>query len=234
MGRRLRLLVPAYIYPANDGRKEWQRLIAVASKVDVVAVANPDSGPGPEYNPDYAAIIGEASSHGVKVVGYVNTEYSRRPTAAVKKDIDAWVEFYPQIAGLFLDQQSGEARHADYYAELRAYAKGKLHDTLVITNPGSLCDRTYLARPASDVACVFACEGVGTLELPEDLKAYEPSRFAARAYKVADVETMRAMVKEAVVKRIGYIYITDGKPINQWNKLPPYWEAEVDAVSHVQ
>ena len=233
--RRLRLLVPAYIYPANDGRKEWQRLIAVASKVDVVAIANPDSGPGPASNPDYAAIIAEASSHGVKLVGYVNTEYARRPLAAVKKDIDTWVGFYPQIAGFFLDQQSRDARHADYYAELRAYAKGKLHDSLVITNPGSPCDKTYLAQRASDVTCVFAnYEGFGTFELPADLKAYEPSRFAALAYKVADVETMRAMVKDAILKRIGYIYITDGAPLNQWNKLPGYWEAEVDAVSRVQ
>ena len=46
-----RLLVPAYIYPANDGRKDWQRLIAAASKVDVVAIVNPDSGPGSRATP---------------------------------------------------------------------------------------------------------------------------------------------------------------------------------------
>ncbi len=42
------------------------------------------------------------------------------------------------------------------------------------------------------------------------------------------------MVKDAILKRIGYIYITDGGPLNQWNKLPGYWEAEVDAVARVQ
>jgi hypothetical protein len=233
--RRLRLLVPAYIYPGGDGRREWRRLIAVASKVDVVAIANPDSGPGSASNPDYAAVIAEASSHGVKLVGYVNTRYAARTLAEVKKDIDAWVEFYPQIAGFFLDQQSRDAQHAGYYAELRAYARGKLHDSLVIANPGTPCDKMYLERRASDVTCVFAYyEGFGAFELPADLAAYEPSRFAALAYKVADVETMRAMVKDAILKRIGYIYITDGAPLNQWNKLPGYWEAEVDAVSRVQ
>jgi hypothetical protein len=233
--RRLRLLVPAYIYPNQDGRKEWRKLIAVASKVDVVAVANPQSGPGSTVNSDYADIIAEASSHGVKLVGYVDTDYGERALAEVKKDIDAWVRFYPRIAGFFLDQQICKAPFAAYYAELRTYAKGRLPDCLVITNPGSPCDTAFLVRRASDVTCVFAnYQGFGSFELPTEFKSYEPSRFAALAYKVTDVETMRAMVKDAILKKIGYIYITDAAPAHQWERLPGYWEAEVEAVAQLQ
>ena len=39
------------------------------------------------------------------------------------------------------------------------------------------------------------------------------------------------MLKEAIIKRIGYIYVTDGKLPKPWGRLPAYWEAEVDAVS---
>ncbi|MGP0065901.1 MAG: spherulation-specific family 4 protein, partial [Isosphaeraceae bacterium] len=146
LARRLRLLVPAYIYPNKDGRKEWNRLMAVASKVDIVAVANPDSGPGSASNADYSAIIADAAGHGVKLVGYVNTQYAKRALAEVEKDIDTWVDFYPQIAGFFLDQQSCDAQSATYYAELRTYVRGKLRDPLVITNPGSPCDRAFFTR----------------------------------------------------------------------------------------
>ncbi len=235
MGRRLRLLVPAYIYPDPEGRKAWQRLIAATSKVDLVAVVNPNSGPGSVRNSDYVALIDDAGTHGVKLVGYVSTKYGERTPAEVKRDIDRWVQFYPQVAGFFIDQQSCDAQFSAYYVELRAYAKDRLREALVITNPGGTCDNSFAARGTSDVACVFSNnQGFGTFELPAEFKVYEPSRFAALVYKVADVETMRAMIKDAILKRIGYIYVTDAGPDKPFERLPGYWEAEVEAVARVQ
>jgi hypothetical protein len=205
-----------------------------ASKVDVVAIANLSNGPGVEPNPDYAAIFTEADNHGVKLVGYVPTLYAARSPADVKNDIDAWVRLYPQISGFFFDQQPREARHVAYYAELRDYAKKTLRDPLVITNPGIACDEEYLAQAVSDVTCVFDnYEGFGAFELPAPLRGYDPLRFAALPYNVSGVEAMRAMIKDAIVKRIGYFYVSDGKAPNPWSKLPIYWDAEVDAVSGI-
>ena len=45
---------------------------------------------------------------------------------------------------------------------------------------------------------------------------------------------MRSMLKEAIIKRIGYFYVTDGKPPNPWGRLPSYWEDEVDALARLQ
>jgi len=233
--RRLRILVPAYIYPAGDGRKEWQRLIDAASKVEIVAIANPNSGPGYERNLDYAAIFTEASDHGITLVGYVSTGYAKRPIPEVKNDIDAWVRLYPQIRGFFFDQQSREGHDAPQYAELRAYVAGKLRDPLVITNPGIPCDEAYLAQAIANVTCVFVNDqGFDQFELPAPLKVYEASRYAALPYNISNVDAMRAVVKDAIIKRIGYLYISDAKKPNQWGKLPSYWEAEVEAVARVR
>ena len=237
IARRLRLLVPAYIYPSGEGRKHWQKLIEAAAQVEVVAIANPSSGPGRERNPDYAAMFTEAANQGVKLIGYVNTQYAGRSRAEVKEDIDAWVRYYPQIAGFFFDQQPREAEyhHLDYYAELRTYAQATLHDPLLITNPGIACDAAYLARAIADATCVFAnYEGFAEFELPAPLRSYDASRFAALVYNVAEVQAMRAAVQDAVVKKIGYIYVSDEKPPVRWGRLPLYWEAEVGAVSRLQ
>jgi hypothetical protein len=232
---RLRLLVPAYIYPTPEGRKEWHRLMDAAARVDLVAIVNPESGPGAVPNPDYSAVIAEAARHGVKLVGYVNTGYGDLPAEKVKADIDAWVRFYRPIGGFFLDQQPRDARHAAYLADISSFARGKIRDALIITNPGSPCDVSYLARHASDVACVFASpESISLLDMPNDLKGYDPSRFAAMAYQVKDAEAMRDMLRQAILKRIGYVYATDGKGSNPWDHLPAYWEAEVDAVFRLQ
>ncbi len=53
-----------------------------------------------------------------------------RPAAQVKGDIDAWVRFYPRIAGFFLDQQPREAGHAAYFVEIGAHARSKLRDAI--------------------------------------------------------------------------------------------------------
>ena len=86
----------------------------------------------------------------------------------------------------------------------------------------------YLALAVSNVTCVFSnYQGFDQLELPTTLKVYDASRFAALPYNVSNAETMRTMVKDAILKRIGYLYVSDAKPPNQWGKLPAYWEDEV-------
>jgi hypothetical protein len=233
--RRLTLLVPAYIFPTGDGKRQWQRLIAATAKVNLIVIVNPASGPGADRSLDYASIIKDAAEHGVVLVGYVSTRYAERPQAEVKQDIDAWVRFYPQIAGFFLDQQPAAGQHQAYFAEVADHARRKLPNARIITNPGVPCDEIFLARRISDLACVFAnADGFDAFELPIALKTYSSSQCAALVYQVADAAAMRAAVKEAIIKGIGYLYVTDGKLPNPWAQLPPYWDEEVDAVMEVQ
>ena len=84
----------------------------------VVAIVNPSSGPGDQANPDYSAVVTRAVRRGVNVVGYVGTNYARRPLAEVEADVDRWVKFYPDITGIFFDAQASEPGQADYYVEL--------------------------------------------------------------------------------------------------------------------
>ena len=105
----------------------------------------------------------------------------------------------------------------------------------MISNPGVPCDASYLARGTADLVCIFANpEGFDRFELPATLKGYDSSRLAALAYQTADVATMRGLLREAIIKRIGYFYVTDGRLPNPWAQLPAYWDAEVEAVMQLQ
>lgn len=226
------MLVPAYIYPGGDGKKEWRRLIAAASRVPLVVIANPNSGPGEDRDPEYDAIFTEASRRGVTLVGYVSTDFGKRPQANIKGDIETWIRLYPQIRGFFFDQQPRESRHASLYAELRDVVRQKMRDPLVITNPGIPCDEAYLAKGVSDVICVFVnYQGFERFELPATFTPHGGTSFAAMPYNIPDAEAMRRLVRESVLKRFTYIYISDAKPRNAWGELPAYWEEEVEAVS---
>lgn len=232
--RRLRLLVPAYIYPAGENLKQWRRLIDASAKVDLIVVVNPHSGPGLERNPDYAAAVAEAASRGVKLVGYIDLEFGDRQVNKIKADIDAWRRFYPLISGFFLDRQPCDAAHAAYVLEVSSYAREKQPGALLIGDPGQPCDDSFFTRRAIDVACIFARpEGFATFELPANLRSLPASQFAALAYQVPDAQAMQALLKEAIIKRIGYIFVTNGKSPNPWGSLPAYWEDEIEFVSKV-
>jgi hypothetical protein len=228
----LRLLVPAYFYPADRGLEDLDRLIAAAARVPIVAVINPASGPGQEADPVYTRLLDRAKKqHALTLIGYVDTDYGKRPAARVKADVARWVRLYPQVQGIFFDQQASGADRVDHYAALYAEVRNHRSLRLVVSNPGTACAEPYLARPATDVACLFeGPEGLRSFRPPAWAPQYEPARFAALSYRVTKAEQMRKYLDEALQKRLGYVYITDAAGANPWERLPRYWDDEVAAV----
>jgi hypothetical protein len=234
-GPPLRLLVPAYFYPAGKGLEHWDRLIGSPTAAVTVAVVNiaAEGGPGKEADPHYAGVLERARRRGVTVIGYVGTGYGGRPLGEVKGDVDRWIDLYPGIQGIFFDQQASTPDHVDYYVTLYRHVKRR-GLSLVVTNPGTVCAEAYVARPASDVVClVEVTKGLGAYRPPAWAETYPPDRFAALLYATASPAQMKKCVLQAPDKRIGYCYITDHTPPNPWGRLPRYWQQEVQAVQEV-
>jgi hypothetical protein len=67
----LKALVPLYMEPDAG----WYRVAAVASRISVIVILNPDNGPGTSPSADYMESIEELREAGVTVLGYVSTDY---------------------------------------------------------------------------------------------------------------------------------------------------------------
>jgi hypothetical protein len=225
-----RLLVPAYFYPTGQGAKHWDRLLAAAERVPIVAVVNPANGPGKAADRNYVSLLDRAGKTKITLIGYVTTSYAKRPLAEVKADVDGWLRLYSGLQGIFFDEQASGAEHLDYYAALREHVRSKPRLKLVVNNPGTVCDEKYLARGATDVACLF--EGPKAFDpsrLPAWTKEHSPDRFLILCYKVDTTDAMRKCLR-AISRRAGYIYVTDAEGANPWDRLPSYWDEEVSAV----
>jgi hypothetical protein len=230
---RLRLLVPAYIYPSGDGARQWGRLLNSPAAAATVVVVNPASGPGAAVDPNYAKVLERASHGSVTAVGYVSTNYAARPLQEVKDEVDRWARLYPGIRGVFFDQQASAADRVDYYVALYEHAKGR-GLALVVSNPGTVCAEDYLDRPAADVVCLLeGAKNLSAYRRPAWTDRYPAERFAALLYDVGPVAQMRGHLLEMQENRIGYCFITDGKLPNPWGQLPRYWEHEVRAVQQL-
>jgi hypothetical protein len=226
-----RLLVPAYFYPAGDGLKTWQTLLASAAKVPTVAIANPDSGPGKSADPNYAALFKLARGSKATVVGYITLSYGKRPLSAVKADVDSWLHFYPDVAGIFFDEQPSAPELAGFAVEAFAYARAKITDAVLVTNPGTVCAREYLAAKDAPVACLYeGKDGFDKFQPPEWAGRLPAERFAVLVYNVKTADAMRAVLAEAGRKHGGYVYITDADGPMPWGRLPAYWAEELAAL----
>jgi hypothetical protein len=226
-----RLLVPAYFYPAGDGLKAWKVLLDSAAKVPTVAIANPDSGPGKAADPNYVELFRLARGSKATVIGYVTLSYGKRPLSAVKADVDSWLYFYPDVGGIFFDEQPNGPEQAAFAVEAFAYARSKITRPVLATNPGVVCAREYLAAKDSPVACLYeGKDGYDKFTPPDWAGRLPPERFAVLVYNVKTADAMRAAMKAAAGKHAGYVYVTDADGPMPWGRLPAYWAEELAAV----
>ena len=233
-GVKMRLWVPAYYYPNGPGLQQWQRLLEGARRAPVVAIVNPNSGPGDKVDTNYAAVTRRARQAGVTLVGYVGTQYTRKSLADVQAEVDRFVQFYPDVQGIHVDEQASDAGKVGYYADLYNYVRRKIPEALVLSNPGTDCAEDYVSRPAADAICLFERDtGFESFSPPDWPGRYSPDRFAVQAYQVDAAAKMEEYLQHAVRQRVGYVYITDARGANPYDRLPSYWDAEVAAVERL-
>ncbi|MFC5220371.1 spherulation-specific family 4 protein [Streptomyces coerulescens] len=133
------LLIPYYEHPSVRPA-EWDAIIAAAPRLHGV-VLNPASGPGDASDPAFAEVAARLRDVDVRVLGYVDTDYGRRPHAEVVRDIARHRDWY-RADGVFLDQvATSRAEFADYQRLARA-ARSAGCGTLAL-NHGTEPDPSY-------------------------------------------------------------------------------------------
>jgi hypothetical protein len=231
---RMQLWVPAYFYPAGEGLADWDRLIAAVEKTPVIAVVNPGSGPGKQVDPNYTAVTRRARKAGVTLVGYVTVSYAKRPLADVTAEVDRWLDFYPTIQGFMLDEQPSGGEHVGYCVDVCKHIRGKLPEATILGNPGTVCAAEYVAKGALDAVCLYERNcGFAEFESPAWAKDAPAAKQGTIVYQVESAEKMADHVRDAARRRFGLVYFTDDTGSNPYDRLPTYWDAQVDAVAEI-
>ncbi|MEV6960451.1 spherulation-specific family 4 protein [Streptomyces sp. NPDC051207] len=133
------LLVPYYEHPAVRPA-EWDAIVAAAPRLYGV-VLNPASGPGDRPDPAFAEVAARLRAAGVRVLGYADTAYGRRPHADVVRDLARHRDWYG-TDGAFFDQAASARAQFAYYRRLAAAAWGAGCATLAL-NHGTAPDPSY-------------------------------------------------------------------------------------------
>ncbi len=260
------ILVPSYFYPGTGGPggsgDGWAAMTAAASKVQITAVLNPNSGPGGSEDPAYAAAMANLEAAGGKVVAYVYTNSGNADLSSVESQIKTYITQYGSLIngffldGMFIANTTINGSLVDtlpYYQSLYGYIKGLSSSYTVIGNPGQpflngVTPQQYLST--ANIFNIF--EGPNTAPSPgaPGFNDYpygvnwfqsEPSnRFAntifdvpANAGNPLQSSTMLADLSKALQLNAGNVYITGQTLPNPYSQLPSYWNQEVAAVAAV-
>jgi len=211
-------IVPLYTSPDDAS---WNTVIAAKMahpKVGVVAIVNPNNGPGSAVSSAYTSGIARLTAAGIKVIGYVSTDYTRNSAATVKADIDRWRTFYPgQLGGIFFDEQSNQADDVAYYRDLSQYAKAQ-GLSFTVGNPGTDTAEAYVG--ALDMMLIYETGGLPSTDKLAGWHAnHAPSNFGIIPY-AASLST--TFVRDAR-KYVHYIYVQSDNLPNPWDSVPSYF-----------
>jgi len=219
-------IVPLYSLPSDPA---WAALIAAKkahASVPVIAVINPNSGPGTAARSDYMTGVGKLTGAGVKVAGYVATGYGKRSVAEVKADIDRWRNLYPEAKAIFFDEMANTPGLESHYSGLTSYAKGKGID-YTIGNPGVDSTPGYVGTV--DTILIVECAGLPSADKLAGWHASHPREaFGIIPHSVPSLDAgFVAMAKS----HVAYIFLQNDVMPNPWDTLPPYFDALLAALS---
>jgi hypothetical protein len=228
------IAIPMYIYPTWWVGSDWDRLSNPA--VNFV-IMNPSSGPGTSSNSDYVQQVTwikngtgpqGGASLGIRIVGYVDTNYTARTLADVELDIDRYYSWYG-VDGIFFDRVSTSPSDIAYYQTLYAYVKAKPNTGFVILNPGTQTDESYMS--ASDVVVNFegsyATYSGAYPANPGWVTNYSSDRFWHIVYDTPNYASMVDTLDLAYSRNCFYHFITDRTlASNPFGALPgtTYWD----------
>jgi Spherulation-specific family 4 len=218
------MIVPAYW----DPDAQWQRIIADAPTVGMI-IFNPQNGPGAATNAAYPPIIAQAQKAGIRVLGYVSTDYGQRAEADIDADVNGYYSLYSPSGIYFAEgpMENDCDTLQPLYQRLTALAQS--HDPKAYLAIGTRFCPTFITF--SDLMVEFA-ETYAMYQgyvSPSWMPANSPERFC---HFVSEVPAANAasVLSTAIRLGAGWVFTTDGTAPNPWGALPSYYDQEVAAL----
>ena len=206
-----KMIIPLYLYNADI----WNHISKFQNKE--IVILNPSNGPGDEKDSNYEDLINKLNKNKNKPIGYVYTKWGDRNITEVKKDINRWLDFYPNIKGFFIDEASENIDDINYYKNLYDYIKSK-GNYYIVLNPGVYPDEEYFN--IADSIVVFEDE---FYKLDSDVCKKNSDKSSLIVYDANESE-MEDIIKNYKCKNV---YVTDDNLPNPYDTVPSYFDEEI-------
>ncbi len=224
----VQMIVPAYWDPDS----QWQRIIADAPTVGMI-IFNPQNGPGAATNPAYPPVIAQAQAKGIRVLGYVSTQYGQRAEADIDADVNGYYSLYSPSGIYFAEgpMENDCDTLQPLYQRLTALALS--HDPKAYLAIGTRYCPTFITFTDLMVEFAETYSMYQSYASPSWMPANSPGRFCHFVSEVPDTDAA-SVLSRAIRLGAGWVFTTDGTAPNQWGALPTYYDQEVAALRALQ
>lgn len=219
------IVVPLYSYPGPT----WDELIKEKNaheSVPIIAIINPDSGPGTE-DPNYSTNVQNLQAAGITVLGYVYTDYAKRDASSVINEIDEYGKWY-KVNGIFFDQMSNAHGNETYYGNLTKYVKSQGMN-MTMGNPGIDTLPSYIGTV--DNLSVYDNLGLPSISsLGGWHENFTKTDFSFASYGTPNINS--TYIANAT-QYVQYLYITNSTLPNPFLALPSYFDDLLKTIENV-
>lgn len=210
------VMIALYTYPGSTWDVVAQAKIAHPS-VPIVAIINPNNGPGSSRDANYVSGIQELHAAGIVVIGYDATGYASNSASSVKSVMNTWKNLY-NIDGIFFDEMANWSGPESYYSDLTSYAKS-LGYTMTVGNPGTDTLPSYIGTV--DNLMIYENPGLPPISALQGWHtSYDKSNFSMIAFGVNSISTS---FLSSASNYVGYIDLTNDVLDNPYDTVPPYF-----------
>jgi hypothetical protein len=225
------LLIPAYFDPASD-QVDWNAMISAASQVPLMAIMNPNNGPGSSASQAYSSNIDAINAAGGKVLGYVHTSYGSRALADAEADVDTFYSWY-NVKGIFLDEMANTSTSANqsYYTQLASYIHSHHPGAVIVGNPGASFPEAMITNKWADVFvdAEDIQSNVHNMTQPSWVNNYPATSFAAMSLQTSGDASETAWLVNN--RHVGWTFTTT-LPLdpNPYGSLPGDFSSVIPAL----
>ncbi len=220
--------MPTYF---NDAT-QWATLTAIGPQFSM-AVLNPSSGPGTARDTQIAAQVAAAQLAGIKVVGYVSTNYdgdgvsSHFPLHPVNPAVKNYLDWYG-VDGIFYDETSSECSKSAKLLTYTQYLRTEKSGALVVLNPGRNTEECFASQSGLNADVIVNFENTAavyeTWQPSFWTNNYAASRFWHIVYSTAGTDASH-VVDLSLRRRGGLLFVSDlsaliPSPTNAFAVLP--------------
>jgi spherulation-specific family 4 protein len=204
--------IPLYSYPDST----WTTIAQTAKanpNVPILAIINPNSGPGSSSDPTYVTSVQSLQSAGVTVLGYVATGYatsSYSSTSNIESQVNQYNAWY-HVNGIFFDEMSNTQGYESYYSTLNSYVKSN-GMTYTMGNPGTSVPTSYIG--VLDNLVIYENPGYPSLSFIT-YTGYPESDFGLIAYGVS----YDGSFVTGAAPLVSYMYIDNISGANPYSAL---------------
>jgi len=132
-------IIPAYWWDYKLNEK----LSELAEKSAIVIV-NPSNWDFNKTEDIFIDEINQTQKNNNLAIWYIYSKYWKRDLNTIKKSIDNWLNYYPNIGWIFVDETSNLKSDYNFYKEIFNYIKSKNKNLVVVLNPWTNTDESYV------------------------------------------------------------------------------------------